>query len=370
VKEGRGRVEDLQQDEEGREVVERAHGTDGDHEPPDESHVPAVRPAYEAPIDVVRGDRDLGEVVEKVVQQDLHREHRQERQEQSASRHAEHVAEARAGSHEEIFHDVPERPSAFEDPDAEDLESRLEEDDLGRFLRHIDGAGDGDADVRRVERRCIVDPVTDVTDDVPSGTERLQHPAFLSGVEARKHVRPLCPMSQRGIGQPVDVATKEEVLRRDPDSVADVTGDELAVPGEHLNDDSFLSERMNDGSRVVARRIDERQKSRQGQLAFVVARETTVLRHRRVGDSEHTVTGLAELSKRGLAPSSRLCIERPRNSVDLVGGRDGEDVLGRSFRHDDGLTITLRNDAHAAALEVEGDLVDLRESGDVGVVVP
>jgi len=38
---------------------------------------------------------------------------------------------------------------------------------IGRFLGDIDGALHRDADVRRLNRRSIVDAVTQIADDVP-----------------------------------------------------------------------------------------------------------------------------------------------------------------------------------------------------------
>ena len=60
-------------------------------------------------IDVIERDRDLGHVVDQVVEQDLDRQHRQERQDQRGSGHAEHVAEIRACTHQDIFGHVLDR---------------------------------------------------------------------------------------------------------------------------------------------------------------------------------------------------------------------------------------------------------------------
>jgi hypothetical protein len=77
-------------------------------------------------------DRDLGEIVEEVVEEDLPRQHRQEGEEQHRARHAEHVAEVRAGAHQEVLHDVRKGLPALEDALVEDAQAALAEQDVGR----------------------------------------------------------------------------------------------------------------------------------------------------------------------------------------------------------------------------------------------
>ena len=119
---------------------------------------------------MVGGDRDLGDVVEEVVEQDLRRQHRQERQEQRRTGHAEHVAEVRARPHQEVLEDIPEGLPPGDDPGVQHVEPSLEQDDVRGLARYVDRARDGDADVRAVERRRIVDSVAEEADDVPALT--------------------------------------------------------------------------------------------------------------------------------------------------------------------------------------------------------
>ena len=71
---------------EGEEVEDRADRADDEHEIADELHVPVARADQVLLVHPVQRDRDLGDVVEEVVEQDLHRQHRQERQEERRPR--------------------------------------------------------------------------------------------------------------------------------------------------------------------------------------------------------------------------------------------------------------------------------------------
>ena len=65
-------------------------------------------------VDAVGRDRELADVVEQVVQQDLRRQHRQEREEQRRAGGAEHVPEVRRGGHQDVLQRVGEDPPALD----------------------------------------------------------------------------------------------------------------------------------------------------------------------------------------------------------------------------------------------------------------
>ena len=117
-------------------------------------------------IDVVGRDRDLREVVQQVVRQDLDRRHRDEGQDRARAEDAEHVAEVRAGSHPHVLEDVGEDLAPLDDAVLDDQEALLEQDDVRRLLRDVDRGVDRDPDVRDAERRRVVDAVAQESDDV------------------------------------------------------------------------------------------------------------------------------------------------------------------------------------------------------------
>ena len=155
-------------------------------------------------VDVVRWDSDLGKIVEDVVEEDLRWEHRQERKEHRCSCHAEHVSEVRACPHEQVLHDVAERLAPLEDPGVQDIEPRLEEDDVGGIARDVDCAHDGDADVGGVQRGGVVDAVAQEGDDVAAVLECEDDPIFLRGGHAREDRGLLRDVRERGVVHRLD----------------------------------------------------------------------------------------------------------------------------------------------------------------------
>ena len=124
-------------------------------------------------------DRDLGEIVEEVVEKDLGRQHRQEREEQERARHAEHVAEVRARPHEQVLHHVARGAAALENPAVKHSEATLAQNHVGCLARHIGRAHDRDPDVGGMKRRSIVDPVAHEPHNVATTLQREDHPVLL-----------------------------------------------------------------------------------------------------------------------------------------------------------------------------------------------
>ena len=152
-------VEDQQQAGEGQQVEDRRQRPHHAGKAHQGAHVPDLRLRCRLGPHGVEGNADLGEVVEKIVEQDLRRQHRQERQEQRRHRHRQHVAEVRARTHAHVFQDVGEGPPALLDAVGDDLEIGGQQDHVGGGLRHAGGAVDRQADVGHLERRRVVDAV-------------------------------------------------------------------------------------------------------------------------------------------------------------------------------------------------------------------
>ena len=105
-------VQDPQHHEEGQEVEDRADRPEHRHEPADEADVPGGGAGDGLGVDPVGRDRQLADVVEQVVEEDLGREHRQERQEERCAGGAEHVPEVRRRRHQDVLHACSRRCAA------------------------------------------------------------------------------------------------------------------------------------------------------------------------------------------------------------------------------------------------------------------
>src|SRR2546422_11681882 len=94
-----GSIEDLEQRKERQKIVDGTEWPDVDHEIADQTDVPALRFVNECPVNVIGRNRYLRQIVEKIIQKNLRRQHRQKRQEDRGRGHAEHVAEVRTRPH-------------------------------------------------------------------------------------------------------------------------------------------------------------------------------------------------------------------------------------------------------------------------------
>src|SRR5579871_623353 len=153
----------VDEDAESHVVEHRAQGTDHHHIPADVAHVPTARLLQVLRVHVVGRDGDLREIVEQVVDQHLDGRHRHERQEDAGAQHAEHVAEVGAGTHLDVFDDVAEHLAAFQHAFLQHQEVLLQQDDVGGLLGDVHRRVHRDAYVGGLERRSVVDAVTQKT---------------------------------------------------------------------------------------------------------------------------------------------------------------------------------------------------------------
>src|SRR5690348_17759002 len=98
-------------------------------------------------IDIVGWNRDLGEVIEEIVEQNLRRKHGQKGQEQHAGGHAEHVAEIGARAHQQVFHDIGECLATFHDTLVQYRQAPLAQHDVSSISCYVDSISDRYADI-------------------------------------------------------------------------------------------------------------------------------------------------------------------------------------------------------------------------------
>ena len=124
-------AEEIEHEEEGGVVEDRAHRPDENHELLDVLDVPLARLLQVLVVDAVGGDPHLREVVEQVVDENLDGRHRQEGKKVTAADDREHVSEVRARAHLDVLGDVAEDPSALEDSVLEHQQAFFQQDDVG-----------------------------------------------------------------------------------------------------------------------------------------------------------------------------------------------------------------------------------------------
>ena len=115
---------------------------------------------------MVGGDGHFRDVGEDVRQQDLLGQQGEKRQEQRGTGHTEHIAEIRARGHEHIFQGIREGLAPLAHPFHQHAQVVFQQDKIRGVFRNIHRLINGNADIGGVQRRRVVDPVTEIPDHV------------------------------------------------------------------------------------------------------------------------------------------------------------------------------------------------------------
>ena len=81
----------------------------------------------------------MRKVIQKILDENLDRQHRQEWQEGTGSHHTEHITEVGTGSHLDVFDDVSKGLPSFEYAGFQYQQVFLEQNDVCTFLGDVDG---------------------------------------------------------------------------------------------------------------------------------------------------------------------------------------------------------------------------------------
>ena len=84
-------------------------------------------------------------------------------------------------SKEALFH-------AILDAAAQAVEIAAQEDNVGALSRNIHGLLNRDADIGRMQGRCVIDAVAEISDRVPGLLQGADDPLFLLGIDLNKKI--------------------------------------------------------------------------------------------------------------------------------------------------------------------------------------
>ena len=365
-------AEHVEHHEVGRVVEDRRARADEHDEAGERLDVPRSWLPDLVGVDIVGRDRGLTEIVEQVVGQDLDRQHRQERDEDARAEHAEHVAEVARRTHADVLGDVREHPAAFEHALVDDEQRLLEQDHVGGLLRDVDGRVDADPDVGGMERGRVVDAVAHEADGVLARLQRLDDPLLVRRRDAREQRGDLDGIGELVVGQLVDVDAEQDGADDEADVLAHLSRDELVVSGDHLDRDAVCLQLGDGHGAGLLGRVQERDVALKDQLGFVGravrrrhARGGSARRGLLGGDREHPKAIGAEPLVLARQVRDVFVVHRQPRAVEVEARAPRKDRLGRALRDDPVLPLGRANhDRHDAALEVERDLVDLRDLRD------
>ena len=153
---------------------------------------------------------------------------------QGGAGHAEHVAEIGARRHEDVLEGIGEGRPPFPHPLQQNLQVFLQQNDVGRFPRHVDRAVDGKPGVGGVQGRGVVDAVPHETDDIAGLFRRQQDALLLVGLDLGEDIRLVDPMPESLIAHAPQVGPGQQPVWFQPDLAAHGFRHHPVVAGDHL----------------------------------------------------------------------------------------------------------------------------------------
>ncbi len=133
-----------------------------------------------------------------------------EREDERDARHAEHISEVRAGGDVDVFERVGKGDATLADAVGKDVESLLQEHDIGRLLGDVDRRIDRDAHVGRVQCRGVVDPIAQVSDHVAGLPEGQQDTFLLIRLDLGEDRDLADPLDERLVAHTANLVARQD----------------------------------------------------------------------------------------------------------------------------------------------------------------
>ena len=245
----------------------------------------------------------------------------------------------------------------------------LQQDHGGGLLGHVHGAIDRDANVGGVQRRRVVDTVSQVAHHVATCLERQQHTVFLLRVGAAEQVDLFHPRTQGIVVHGCNLGATEHAIDRDAQFGADMACHQLVVARDDLHRNPAGSQRLKRHPGAGLWRIEKGGKPGKHQFAFITHHGI----HQGAGfalpgNGQHAKPILAQLAEQRLRLLMRGVIERLQTgsiraarlaTARFILGAQAQHVLRRALEHQQALAAPLHQHRYASALKVERHLIDL-----------
>ncbi len=108
----------------------------------------------------VKRNGSLRDIIQKVLNEQMYRQHGQKRQKCTGEHHTEHIAEIGTGGHLYVFGDIAKGLTPFQDTLFEHTQIFVQKNDIGTLLRNVHGRIYGNTNVRLPQCSGIIHPVT------------------------------------------------------------------------------------------------------------------------------------------------------------------------------------------------------------------
>lgn len=167
---GRIRAESKPQYGKGQEIENGTDRSKNEHKSGNRFGRPRLWMGAEAFIYAIPGKKNLGDVVEEILHEELDGSHGQERKEEARHEYAENVAEIRAEGDFDVFEDVAGGGAALVDTGEQRFEVFPEHDDLGAFTSQVGTSIDDNAHIGFAQGIGVISTVAKKADAMAFGS--------------------------------------------------------------------------------------------------------------------------------------------------------------------------------------------------------
>ena len=347
------------QEQVGQNIEQRTDRPEPQHEAHHRRRVPCRRTAEAAPVHIVPRDGGTSDVVCKIEDHELQREHGQEGQKRACRKHGDHIAEVGGRRDLDIFHQIEICSAPLRHALCHHGQVLFQKDDVRGVLGDVRRRIHRNADVGGAHGGRIVDAVPHIADHMPLRAQQPDDACLLRGGEFCEDGRPLRGGGEFLIRHFIHVGAEQDLIGAQPHLAADIRRDLFVVAREHFDGDARLRQATDGSRRRGFGRIEKGEQTHERHVALVLRGEgrgrvdaagkrkhAHPLRVQAVCDRQHTA---AHLLRQLNAPTLQL--RMGGNAEHLLHGALGHEQLPARAVGDD--------HAHPAPLEIEGDLVRL-----------
>ena len=155
----------------------------------------------------------------------------------------------------DILQRIGKGSSTFLDSRFQYVEIVFQQDDIGRFSRHIHRRIDRDPDIRSMQGGCIVDPIPQIPDHTACLLERQDDPLFLVRFNLSKNIDVRDSLNQSLVTEMHQFRAGQDQRLGQSDMSGNIGGDQGIVTGDHFQFDPETIQFLNSLSHIGFRGI-------------------------------------------------------------------------------------------------------------------
>src|SRR5450830_116478 len=291
----------------------------------------------------------------------MQRQHRQEGQESTCHQDREDIAEVGAGGNLDVLEHVGEGFAAFQHAFFEHHQTLFQQNQIRCFLSDVDGGINGDTDVGCPQRRCIVDAVAHEADHMAQIMQRTYDTFFMDGAELGEHSGFFDHLVEFGIAHRFYLRTQYHAFDFEANLVADLGRHQFIVAGQNFDRHAMRTQCCQRWSGRFLWWVEEGDITDKHQIRFVgYAIDFLGWRQILGGYGDHAQAFRVQTGRCFSNLGQQLRGKWHDLTIVTGMGADGDDFFDRAFADQLMVIFTFADHhRHAAALEVEGDFIDL-----------